>query len=42
MYFSLRVYAQVLILYIHGELEVINCLTLFAYRYNRITNTLRI
>ena len=35
-------YAQVLIFYIHGELGVINFSTLFSYRYNDITNMLRI
>ena len=40
--YRLLLCAQVLILRIHGELRVINFPTLFSYRYNSITNTLRI
>ena len=41
-YRLLILYAQILMLHIHGELTVINFPKLFSYRYNGITNTLRI
>ena len=40
--YRLLLYAQVLILHMHGELRLINFPTLFTYWYNGITNTLRI
>ena len=40
--YRLLLYIQVLNLHVHGELRVINFVTLFSYRYNNILNTLRI